>query len=68
MAQEMDDLQEGEMVELPEEMSDVEDTEDGGAIIKLSEDEEVRKNEEHFANIVDEIDQSLLEDVGQDLL
>ena len=68
MAQEMDDLQEGEMVELPEEVSDVEDTEDGGAIIKLSEDEEVRKNEEHFANIVDEVDQSLLEEVVQDLL
>jgi chaperonin GroES len=59
---------EGEMVELPEEGIEVEDTEDGGAIIRLENEEDERKNLAHFANIVDEVDPAQLKTAVQDLL
>ena len=65
---ENDDLLEGEMVELMDETSEVEDTEDGGAIIRLENEEQNRESLEHFANIVDEVDPRQLEDAVQDLL
>ena len=65
---ENDDLLEGEMVELMDETSEVEDTEDGGAIIRLENEEDERKNLEHFANIVDEVDPTQLNAAVQDLL
>ena len=59
----------GEMVELPDdENMQVEDTEDGGAIIRLENEEDERRNLEHFANIVEEVDQSQLADLVVDLL
>jgi hypothetical protein len=58
----------GEMVELMDETSEVEDTEDGGAIIRLDNEEDERKSLEHFANIVDEVDPSQLKMAVQDLL
>jgi hypothetical protein len=63
-----DEEEVGETLSIPEDEADVEDTEDGGAIIRVDNDEQVEKNLEHFANIVDEIDQSVLNDVVSDLL
>jgi len=58
---EQDDEQEaGETVELEDEDVSVEDTDDGGAVIRLDNAEDLKKNTEHFANIVDEVDQSSL--------
>ncbi|QGH72182.1 MAG: head to tail connecting protein [Caudovirales sp. ctOwN3] len=69
MAQENMDLEQGEMVELPDEQSDVIDTPDGGAIIRLQENETDRQlQQEHFANIVDDLDQQELYVLTQDLL
>ena len=65
---ENEDRLEGEMVELMDETSEVEDTEDGGAIIRLENEEDERKNLEHFANIVDEVDPGELKAAVHDLL
>lgn len=66
---EQDDEQEaGETVELEDEDVSVEDTDDGGAIIRLDNAEDLKKNAEHFANIVDEVDQSELRLVVSQLL
>ena len=65
---ENEDRLDGEMVELMDETSEVEDTEDGGAIIRLENEEDERKNLEHFANIVDEVDPGELKECVQDLL
>ena len=59
----------GETVEVDEDYSEVEDTEDGGAIIREREnDEDAQKNQTHFANIVDDVDQSMLVEATTDLL
>jgi chaperonin GroES len=59
----------GETVEVDEDFSEVEDTEDGGAIIREREnDEDAQKNQAHFANIVDDVDQSMLVEATTDLL
>ena len=58
----------GETVGYDEEPNEVEDTEDGGAIIRTGgEDDNVTK-QKHFANIVDEVDQSKLKAAVSDLL
>lgn len=60
---------EGETLELDEDgILDVEDTEDGGAVIRLENEEDARRSSEHFANIVDEVDQSELKSAVSDLL
>jgi hypothetical protein len=59
----------GETVEVDEDFSEVEDTEDGGAILREKEnDKEADKNQAHFANIVDDVDQSMLVEATTDLL
>lgn len=58
----------GEMVEMPEDDIEVEDTDDGGAIIRLEEKEDEEKNLKHFANIVEEVDSSALTEIVTDLL
>ena len=66
-----DDMQnedEGETVEFEDGDVDVEDTEDGGAIIKFKNEEDEAKNSEHFANIIEDVDQSDLSDIIDDLL
>ena len=63
-----DDLPEGEEVELEDETSEVEDTEDGGAIIHMKNEEDAAKHQEHFANIVEEVDQRELGLIVSDLL
>ena len=71
MAQDKDfeDEMEDQIVELEDDKSDVEETEEGGAIISLEENEADRTYQtEHFANIVDDLDQRELDVVVNDLL
>ncbi len=64
-----DDDDGGETVEfLGNDNLGVEDTEDGGAIIRLENEEENQSNLEHFANIVEEVDPALLKEAVNDLL
>ena len=63
-----DDQLEGETFELDDDGVEVEDTEDGGAIIRLEEEADRQRNLEHFANIVDEVDSGELDTAVQDLL
>jgi len=59
----------GEMLELlDEDESEVEDTEDGGAVIRLKDEQDHAANQAHFANIVDDVDQADLKDAVTDLL
>lgn len=60
--QEQPDAQEGENVDFDDtDETDVEDTEDGGAIVRLQDEADEKKNSEHFANIIEEVDQGELE-------
>jgi len=62
---------EGETVEVSEDEAGVTDTEDGGAMVALEEKENKHGEHsvlEHFANIVDEVDQSMLKESVTDLL
>jgi len=70
MNEPLDDEQEttGEMVELEDEESQVEDTEDGGAIIRFENEQDAKVRAAHFANIVDEVDPSELKTAVSDLL
>ncbi len=65
---EPEDELEGETFDLDEEDSDVEDTEDGGAVVRLENEEQARAAAEHFANIVDEVDPAELKTAVSDLL
>jgi len=47
---------------------DVEDTEDGGAIIKMGEEDDNPQKRKHFENIVEEIPSDVLSDVSSELL
>jgi hypothetical protein len=71
MAKQLEDLNDdtGETVQLEDATEDdVEDTEDGGAIIRLANEKDTSSNKAHFANIIDEVDADLLEDSVTDLL
>jgi hypothetical protein len=74
MASEPNDLDEaqedlGEMFELPEEISDVEDTEDGGAIVRFGEDEEEPEGErEFYMNLAETLPEGVMDDVAQEFL
>jgi len=62
------EVEEVTMVELPEEEElEVEDTEDGGAMVRM-ETVSVRETSDHFENIVEEVDQSLLKTSINDLM
>tara|TARA_R110002110_G_scaffold239746_1_gene455778 strand:- start:1552 stop:4149 length:2598 start_codon:yes stop_codon:yes gene_type:complete len=62
------EVEEVTMVELPEEEElEVEDTEDGGAMVRM-ETISVRDTSDHFENIVEEVDQSLLKTSINDLM
>ncbi len=68
MAKEIEN-EEGEMIEMDEESLDVVDTPDGGAFVSMEENETDRSvQEEHFANIVDDLDPSQVRKVVEDLL
>ena len=58
----------GEMFELPEEISDVEDTEDGGAIVRFGEEEEVASESEFYANLAETLPEGDMDAVAQDFL
>ena len=73
MASEPNDLDEaqedlGEMFELPEEISDVEDTEDGGAIVRFGEEEEPAGESEFYANLAEKLPEGVMDEVAQDFL
>lgn len=64
-----DDEQRGETVSMPDDDEmDVEDTEDGGAVVRMKNERDVADKKAHFANIVDEVDRSMLSDAVVDLL
>jgi hypothetical protein len=60
--------EDGETIEVDEADADVEDTDDGGAVIRLENKEDQAVKQAHFANIVDEVDQSMLKEATNDLL
>ena len=59
---------EDEIVEVDDDESDAEDTDDGGAMVKLKNEDDQRQKQAHFANIVDEVDQGDLSDAVTELL
>jgi hypothetical protein len=61
-------MPEGETVELEDVDNEVEDTEDGGAIIREKNEVDHATKLAHFANIVDEVDQDLLKTAISDLV
>jgi len=61
-------LEEGETVSYEDLLPDVEDTEDGGAVLRMENDEDEKRNLAHFANIVEEVDQAALKEAVTDLL
>lgn len=64
-----DDAQRGETVSMPnEDEMEVEDTEDGGAVVRMKNDRDVADKKAHFANIVEEVDQGMLDDAVVELL
>ena len=65
---EQDDELKGETVELDSEDTEIEDTEDGGAILRLKNEDDLQRNLKHFANIVDEVDPGELADAVTDLV
>lgn len=68
----LDEAQEelGEMLELPEdEIAEVEDTEDGGAIVRLDDEESSPAAEsEFYANLAESMPESEMDTIAQDLL
>ena len=59
----------GESMELLEDdNSDVEDTEDGGAIIRMKDERDLNQNKEHFGNIVDDVESLRLSKACTDML
>ena len=60
----------GEMLLLPEdEVAEVEDTEDGGAIVRLGEEEsEPDAESEFYANLAESMPEGQMDDIAQDLL
>jgi hypothetical protein len=64
-----DDEQRSANVSMPDEDEmDVEDTDDGGAIVRMKNERDVADKKAHFANIVEEVDQGMLDDAVTDLL
>lgn len=69
--EEDDDLHEaleGETIGMGAEESDVEDTDDGGAIIRMNDEQDLKSNLKHFANIVEDVNQTELGKIASDLL
>ena len=63
-----DEPKKGENIEVDAEDSGVEDTDDGGAMVKISDEADTAEQLTHFANIVDEVDQKDLQFAVTDLL
>ena len=61
-----DDAEDGQL--MPLEVDDsVEDTDDGGAIVRLDDDDPAERNPDHFANLADELPDSVLSTVATEL-
>ena len=58
----------GETVELDNEDSDVTETDDGGAMVKVANEDDDRIQQKHFANILEDVDQEMLKEAITDLL
>lgn len=58
----------GEVVEMENNEPEVEETDDGGAIIRIEDEDQSRLKLEHFANIVDEVDADTLRAAVTDLV
>lgn len=59
----------GEMFEVSEEVSDVEDTDDGGAIVRFGEDEESPEGAgEFYANLAEDLPEGQLDELSQEFL
>lgn len=59
----------GETLELDEEDElEVEDTEDGGAVVRMKNEEQARRAQKHFDNIVEDVDPARLSTAVTDLL
>jgi hypothetical protein len=67
MAVRPEDLEDGEVLELEDERQEVEDTDDGGAVVKIGEDESVDETG-FYDNIVDLFEQSALESLATELM
>lgn len=65
---EEDRKDEGETFELDNEELEVEDTEDGGAIVRMENDAQARAARAHFDNIVEEVDPSALKTAVSELI
>jgi chaperonin GroES len=63
-----DELPEGEMVELEDDATDVEDTEDGGAIVTLDEDEPAAGESEFYANLAETLPEPDLAKISSQFL
>lgn len=63
-----DENEQGEMLEIENDDVTVEDTDDGGAMITIANEEQNIAHGEHFANIVEEIDSSTLATLASDLV
>ena len=63
-----DEMSEGETIQLEDDDNEVEDTEDGGAILREKNDTDYATKLAHFANIVEEVDQDLLKTAISDLV
>jgi len=63
----MDELPEGEIVEIEEDIPEVEDTDDGGALVRMD-DEPRRADSEFYANLAEDMSERELDDIGQRLL
>jgi hypothetical protein len=73
MASEPNDLDEakedlGEMFELPDEVSEIEDTEDGGAIVRFEEESEESVELEFYSNLAETLPEGEMDDLAQSLL
>ena len=67
--EELLDYQEGEEVELESEESDVENTDDGGAIVTIDEEgTKYNENLEFYANLAEDIPETSLKELATDLL
>jgi hypothetical protein len=58
----------GEFVEIENEKTDVQDTDDGGAIVTLEDESEADENPEFYANLAETIPDTALSDLANDLL
>jgi hypothetical protein len=58
----------GMTLDIDEDELDVEDTDDGGAMLRVKDEQDLQVKQAHFANIIDEVDQSDLRDFITDLV